>query len=297
MYFDTYLKIFLVIFLVRNSLSDIEFYCPKGWILHGQVVINKIISKTQSEYKHATYATCLICQKNAISTHDFKTVDFCIFDQISFRKGDQYILESVSCEHPLTSKSGECPKQNPFCGARIESSVNFENRIENMEFLPCSTNALFSNDINVVDLMCPENLTFSGIQQQVKTYDYLLNGRQWKARFTSNNCIVCNEQNKNSRTNYYCASTLSISAMKQHVSMALKSEESLSTCPFKSEQNCNGSQSENGFCGYKMKFAEKGIPIKEDHYISCKEEINEKIRLNNNTCNGFKSKVRSIIYL
>jgi hypothetical protein len=294
MYFDTYLRIFAVLLLVRNSLSDIEFYCPKGWILHGQVVINKIISKTQSEYKHAKYATCLICQKNAISTHHFKTVDFCIFDQISFRKGDRYALKSVSCEHPLTSKSGECPKQNPFCGVRIESSGNFDKRIENMEFLPCSNNALFSNKINVVDLICPQNLTFSGIQQQVKTYDYALKG-QGKDRFTSNNCIVCNEQNKNSRTSYYCASTLSISAMKQDVTMTFESEENLSTCPFKSEQNCNGSQSENGFCGYKMKFAEKGIPVKEEHYISCKDEINEENRLNNNTCNGFKSEVRSII--
>jgi hypothetical protein len=276
----------VVTFVVDSQQAEI--YCPRGFIIQGQVNYRYSANEENKNYKHAM---CLICRVNSFAVTPFGTVEVCIFRNTEFRNNTYYRRSLQICGYDSQDSkeikknfSDICLKSysSPTCGISIDTTKKLNEAIEKVEFLKCSKANEMPNQPQIVDIQCPETWKLGGTKKQFKTYYF---DRHQGVKFTPDYkaqeelCVVCNST-KLLETKYqifFCTATLDLFLLDSTLKMMIHNEtQTQSKEKSNNTSNFNSSIYRLSFSSNKYQFNEQ-IPYEElieEKYITEGPKVN-----------------------
>jgi hypothetical protein len=273
--------VIVVVFVVDSQQAEI--YCPRGWIIQGQVIFKNATDYTPASMK---YAMCLICRINSFAVNPFGTVEVCIYFNNELMQQDFYSRSLKICGYDyygfqkINNNFNEiCSTMysSPACGISIFLKNGFNEALETIKFLSCNQTNLIPIQPQLVDIQCPKNWKFGGIEQQKKIYYF---NRRKDAKLPSKtlqeSCLVCNStklQNTEQQI-FYCTASLDLFLLDFAPFVAIEKRTKI-----KREENPNITNSSNSSI-YKLSFVSNKYQFNEDNQIEelSQEFIKEKDR-------------------
>jgi hypothetical protein len=276
----TIVVVAVVVIIVVDS-HQAEIYCPRGWIIQGQVNYTYRANEDNRYYKHAM---CLICRINSLAVPPFGAVEVCIFKESGFNNNTRYRRSSKICGYNI--EDSQEIKQNffdicsstytsPKCGISINLTEEFKKTIETMTFLNCTQTNLMPIQPQIVDIQCPKNWKFGSTKQQFKTYH--LNRCPALNTKTQELCVVCNSPTSPNTKIFFCTATLDLFLLNSTLDVMIHNEtETKNKEKPNNPSNSNSSICRLSFSYNKYQFKEQ-IPLeelikkyrKEDPKVNC----------------------------
>jgi hypothetical protein len=269
----------VVTFVVDSQQAEI--YCPRGWIIQGQVNYSYSANEENKNYKHAM---CLICRVNSFAVTPFGTVEVCIFRNTEFRNNTYYRRSLQICGYDsLDSKeikknfSDVCLKSysSPTCGISIDTTKKLNEAIEKAEFLKCPEPNPMLVQSQIVDIQCPETWNLGGTKTQIKSYYF---DRHQGVKFTPDNktqeelCVVCNSTKLlNTKFQiFFCTATLDLFLLDSTLKIMIHNETQT-----QSKEKPNNTSNSNSII-YRLSFNSNKYQFNEQ--IPNEELVEEKYR-------------------
>jgi hypothetical protein len=260
----------VVVFVVDSQQAEI--YCPRGWIIQGQVIFKNATDYTPASMK---YAMCLICRINSLAVAPFGTVEVCIYLNNEFKEKTWYRRSSKICGYDIedsqeiNQKISSSIYSSPACGISINLKKEFNQALETTRFLNCTQTNLMPIQPQIVDIQCPKNWEFGSTEQQFKYYYLKRNeGAKLPQKMLEESCLVCNSTKlKNTEQKiFYCTGSLDLFFLNFSPFVALMERTAI-----KREDNPNITYSSNSSI-YRLSFVSNKYQFNKDTQI---EELNQ----------------------